>query len=83
MLRISPGSLSAHAAVAIWVLTVVFAFASAATLVTTVRWCLRPDRLSAYALLMPDDLEPRVHRANAVARAPLARLPDVGVLETQ
>ena len=39
--------------VAICVLTIVFAIASVATLVTTVRWCLRPDRPSVLALLMP------------------------------
>jgi hypothetical protein len=39
--------------VAICALTIVFAIASVATLVTTVRWCFRPDRPSALALLMP------------------------------
>jgi CubicO group peptidase (beta-lactamase class C family) len=39
--------------VAICALTVVFAFASVATLATTVRWCMRPNRPSVYALLMP------------------------------
>jgi CubicO group peptidase (beta-lactamase class C family) len=39
--------------VAICVLTIVFAIASVATLVTTVRWCMRPDRPSVLALIMP------------------------------
>ena len=39
--------------VALCVLTVVFAVASVATLVATVRWTHRPDRPSALALVMP------------------------------
>jgi hypothetical protein len=39
--------------VAICVLTIVFAVASVATLVSTVRWMRRPDRPSVLALLMP------------------------------
>jgi CubicO group peptidase (beta-lactamase class C family) len=39
--------------VGICVLTIAFAIASVATLVTTIRWCFRPDRPSVLALLMP------------------------------
>jgi len=39
--------------VAICVLTIVIPAASLATLVSTVRWCFRPDRPSVLALLMP------------------------------
>ena len=39
--------------VAICALTIVFAFGSVASLVTTVRWCMRPDRPSVSALVMP------------------------------
>ncbi|MEO8846417.1 MAG: serine hydrolase domain-containing protein [Kofleriaceae bacterium] len=39
--------------VAICILTIVFAVASVAALVSTVRWALRPDRPSVLALLMP------------------------------
>jgi len=39
--------------VAICALTIVFAVASVASLVTTVRWTLRPDRPSVFALVMP------------------------------
>jgi len=39
--------------VAICALTVAFAIASVATLVTTIRWCFRADRPSVLALLMP------------------------------